>query len=250
VLPSPIGYSARVTHDHDLDTAVFDVDGTLVDTNYQHAIAWFRAFRRYGITVPVWRLHRAIGMGGDQLVAAVTDDDVETNHGDDLRDAWAKEFAPMLEEVRAFAGVEALLSEVRERGFRIALASSGKQEHVEHYLSLFNGKELADAWTTSDDVAKSKPEPDIVATALAKVEGASGIMVGDSIFDAQAGGQAQDPHARGPHRRFLGRGAAGGGGPAGLRLAGGLPPGPERHPPGPRQPLSARPPPRGRQIPS
>ena len=63
VLPSPIGYSARVNHDHELDTAVFDVDGTLVDTNYQHALAWFRAFRRYGMTVPVWRLHRAIGMG-------------------------------------------------------------------------------------------------------------------------------------------------------------------------------------------
>jgi HAD superfamily hydrolase (TIGR01549 family) len=186
MLPSPIGYSARVTHDHDLDTAVFDVDGTLVDTNYQHALAWFRAFRRYRITVPVWRLHRAIGMGGDQLVAAVTDDDVETRHGDDLRDAWAEEFDPMLEEVQAFAGVEALLGEVRERGFRIALASSGKQEHVEHYLSLFNGKELADAWTTSDDVRRTKPAPDLLEAALRAVHGTAGVLVGDSVWDFRA----------------------------------------------------------------
>ncbi len=76
------------------DTAIFDVDGTLVDTNYQHALAWYRAFRRHDITLPVWRLHRAIGMGGDKLVAAVAGDDVEKRLGDDLRDAWESEFEP------------------------------------------------------------------------------------------------------------------------------------------------------------
>lgn len=86
------------------DTAVLDVDGTLVDTNCQHAQAWYRAFRRYDVVVPVWRIHRAIGMGGDQLVAAVAGDEPERTHGDDLRAAWEQDFAPMLAEVAPFAG--------------------------------------------------------------------------------------------------------------------------------------------------
>ena len=71
-------------------TAIFDVDGTLVDTNYQHALAWFRAFRRYGITRPMWRIHRGIGMGGDMFVPEVGGRDVEQEHGDDLREAWGR----------------------------------------------------------------------------------------------------------------------------------------------------------------
>jgi HAD superfamily hydrolase (TIGR01549 family) len=176
------GYSAPV----DPDTAVFDVDGTLVDTNYQHALAWFRAFRRHRITLPLWRLHRAIGMGGDQLVGAVAGDDVEARLGDDLRAAWAEEFAPMLEEVQPFEGVPELLREVRERGFRVVLASSGKAEHVEHYLGLFDGKELADGWTTSADVQRTKPAPDLLEAALRAVGGTSGVLVGDSVWDFRA----------------------------------------------------------------
>ena len=165
---------------------MFDVDGTLVDTNYQHALAWFRAFRRHGITVPVWRLHRAIGMGGDQLVGAVTSDDVEARLGDDLRAAWAEEFAPMLDEVQPFAGVVELLNAVRERGFRIVLASSGKPEHVEHYLGLFDGKSLGDGWTTSADVQRTKPAPDLLEAALRAVDGTAGVMIGDSVWDFRA----------------------------------------------------------------
>ncbi len=168
------------------DTAIFDVDGTLVDTNYQHALAWFRALRRYDITRPLWRIHRGIGMGGDQFVAAVAGPDAEEQHGDDLRRAWAEEFDALIGEVQPFEGAPELLAEVKERGFRLVLASSGKAEHVEVFLDLIDGRSLADAWTTADDVQKSKPEPDVVAAALAKVEGASGIMVGDSVYDAQA----------------------------------------------------------------
>ena len=168
------------------DTAIFDVDGTLVDTNYQHAVAWFRALRRYDITRPMWRIHRGIGMGGDQFVAAVAGPDAEESHGDDLRQAWAEEFDALIGEVQSFEGAHELLAEVKKRGFRLVLASSGRTEHVEVFLDLIDGKSLADAWTTSDDVEKSKPAPDVVAAALAKVEGASGIMVGDSVYDAQA----------------------------------------------------------------
>lgn len=175
------------------DTAIFDVDGTLVDTNYQHALAWFRALRRHDITRPMWRIHRGIGMGGDQFVSAVGGREVEEAHGDELRRAWAEEFDQLIGEVQPFEGAHELLAEVKERGFRLVLASSGKTEHVEAFLDLIDGRSLADAWTTSDDVKRSKPEPDIVSAAMAKVEGASGIMVGDSIYDAQAAARLNIP---------------------------------------------------------
>lgn len=169
-----------------VDTAVFDVDGTLVDTNYQHALAWFRAFRRFDTTVPIWRIHRAIGMGGDKLVAAVTDDALERSHGDRLRAAWSEEFDRFIDEVQPFDGAHDLLAEVKRRGFRVVLASSGKREHVERFLDLVGGRDLADAWTSADDVEASKPEPDLVAAALEKVSGSAGVMIGDSTWDAIA----------------------------------------------------------------
>lgn len=105
----------------------------------------------------------------------------------------AKEFDELIGEIQPFQGAHELLAEVKERGFRLVLASSGKTKHVETFLDLVDGKSLADAWTTSDDVEKRKPEPDIVSAALAKVEGASGIMVGDSIYDAQAAAKLNIP---------------------------------------------------------
>jgi HAD superfamily hydrolase (TIGR01549 family) len=164
-----------------------------VDTNYHHALAWFRALRRYDITRPLWRIHRGIGMGGDQFVPAVAGREVERTHGDDLRAAWEEEFDQLIGQIQPFEGAHELLVAVKERGFRLVLASSGKARHVEAFLDLIDGTSLADAWTTSDDVEKSKPEPDIVAAALAKVEGARGIMVGDSVFDAQAAAKLNVP---------------------------------------------------------
>ncbi len=175
------------------DTAIFDVDGTLVDSNYQHALAWFRAFRRFGITLPLWQLHRGIGMGGDNYVTHVAGEEVEKAHGDELRDGWTREFDRLIGEVQPFAAARPLLEEIRSRGFKLVLASSGKAEHVEAFLDLVGGRDLADAWTTSDDVENSKPAPDLVSTALAKVDGASGCMVGDSTWDCIAAGKLDVP---------------------------------------------------------
>ena len=176
-----------------VDTAIFDVDGTLVDTNYQHALAWFRAFRRFDVTRPVWRIHRTIGMGGDLLVAEIAGPDVERAHGDAVREAWAEEYDLLIGEVQAFEGTAALLREVKDRGVRLVLASSGKRQHVEASLDLFGGKDLADAWMTSADAEHSKPEPDILETALAKVGGAEGVLIGDSTWDCIAAGKLDIP---------------------------------------------------------
>jgi HAD superfamily hydrolase (TIGR01549 family) len=173
-----------------IDAVVFDVDGTLVDTNYQHALAWFRAFRRFDVTPPVWRIHRAIGMGGDQLVKAVAGDDVEEKYGEELRTAWTEEFDEFLPQVQPFAGAEPLLKEIRKRGLTLVLASSGEEQHVEHYLDLINGRELAAAWTTSADAEQTKPAPDLIETAMHKMNTTNAVMIGDSVWDAKAAEKA------------------------------------------------------------
>lgn len=175
------------------DTAVLDVDGTLVDTNYQHALAWFRAFARFDVTLPVWRLHRAIGMGGDQLVAAVAGDEFERSHGDAAREAWVEEFEPLRPEVRPFDGARDLLVELGRRGWTVVLASSGKADHVEGYLDLLDARELCAGWTTSDDAEATKPAPDLLQVAVERVSGRSGVLLGDSTWDCEAAKNAGMP---------------------------------------------------------
>ena len=176
-----------------VDTVVLDVDGTLVDTNYLHTVAWLRAFRAAGQQVPAWRIHRAIGMGGDRLVAAVAGDDVEQQDGDRIRDLWEQEYDGLLDEVAVFDGAVDLLEALRSRGLRIVLASSGIQRHTEHAIDLLDADRLADAWTTSDDAESSKPDPELIEVAVAKVDGSSALLVGDSRWDVEAATHAGVP---------------------------------------------------------
>jgi HAD superfamily hydrolase (TIGR01509 family) len=171
--------------------AILDIDGTLVDTNYHHAIAWYRAFREHDVSPAVWRIHRHIGMGGDQLVAAIAGDEVERDRGDAIRDAESRLYAELIDEVRPFEGARELIEALRERGHTIVLASSAKAEEVEHYLDLLDARELAKAWTTSADVENTKPEPDLVAAALHKAGELSAVMVGDTVWDVEAAGRAE-----------------------------------------------------------
>jgi HAD superfamily hydrolase (TIGR01509 family) len=168
--------------------AVLDIDGTLVDTNYHHAIAWYRAFAEHGIVLPVWRIHRHIGMGGDQLVAALTDDRTEREHGDKIRDTETKRYFELINEVETMDGSRELIERLKRRGHTVVLASSAKEDEVEAYLDLLDAREIADAWTTSADVESTKPAPDLVHAAMARVDSdpADAVMVGDTPWDVKA----------------------------------------------------------------
>ena len=173
--------------------AVFDIDGTLVDSNYQHALAWYRAFRQHEVVLPVWRIHRAIGMGGDQLVEALAGAEVERERGDEIRAAEGPLYKQMIEEVEPFEGARELLADLREAGRAVILSSSAKADEVEHYVDLLEARERVTTWTTSADVEETKPEPDLVEAALARAGTREAVMVGDSIWDAEAAKRAGIP---------------------------------------------------------
>jgi HAD superfamily hydrolase (TIGR01509 family) len=169
-------------------TAILDIDGTLVDTNYHHAIAWFRAFRAYGFVVPLWRIHRHIGMGGDQLVAALAGEGFDREHGDEVRAAEKVLYTELIGEVEPLAGARALLEDLKSSGHSVILASSAKPEELEHYLTLLDARSLVEGWTDSGDVETTKPSPDLVLAALEKggAEPKDAVMVGDSTWDCMA----------------------------------------------------------------
>jgi HAD superfamily hydrolase (TIGR01509 family) len=170
--------------------AILDVDGTLVDTNYHHAIAWYRAFRQNGVLLPIWRIHRQIGMGGDQLVKALGGEELENDKGDDIRAAESVLYGELMSEVEPLEGARELIEDLKESGHAVVLASSAKKHEVDHYLDLLDARELADDWTTSDDVEATKPEPDLVVAAVEKAGGGEAVMVGDSTWDCEAAKRA------------------------------------------------------------
>jgi phosphoglycolate phosphatase-like HAD superfamily hydrolase len=175
------------------DTVLLDVDGTLVDSTYQHALAWHRAFQAHGIHVPMWKVHRAIGMGGDRLVGALAGEAVEQRHGDDLRTAWEKGYDDLIDEVEPLPGAADLVRALVERGFTVALGSSGKPAHTRKAVELVGVADLVAAVTTSEEADSSKPAPDILQAALAQAGGRSAIVIGDSTFDVASAARMGAP---------------------------------------------------------
>lgn len=176
------------------DTVILDVDGTLADTNYLHTIAWARAFDRVGLHPPMWELHRAIGMGGDKLVTAVVGEQADREHGDEARDAWEEEYAEILSEVRLLPGARDLVLALHERGVKVVLASSGKEQFTQHVLDLLDLPDgTLDAQASSDEADASKPAPDVLEVALEKAGGESGLLVGDTPYDVAAAGRLGMP---------------------------------------------------------
>lgn len=176
--------------------AVLDVDGTLIDSNYHHALAWYRALRSVGEIWPVWKLHRLIGMGGDQLVTALGGEDLERRVGDRVREQQGREVDALLDEMAPLPGARDLLLAIKERGHRLVLASSGKERHVDAFLDKLDAREIADDWTSSADAEASKPAPDLLHVALGKLgapSDAASVMIGDSVWDVEAAKRAGMP---------------------------------------------------------
>lgn len=175
--------------------ALVDIDGTLVDSNYQHALAWFRALRRHGVTCEVRVLHHLIGIGGDQIVTTVAGEEVERRDGDAIRQAEKEAFRAMIDEVVPLPDARRLLETLAGRARAVVLSSSAKPEEAEHYIDLLDARGLVDGWTTSEDVAATKPAPDLVESGLAKAGGGPALMIGDSTWDCRAAARAGLPAA-------------------------------------------------------
>jgi HAD superfamily hydrolase (TIGR01509 family) len=172
---------------------IFDIDGTLVDTNYQHALAWYRAFRQEGIVMPIWQIHRAIGIGSDRVVEMLAGEETERELGDALRAAQGPLYKEMIDEVEPMKGAHELLRDLKRAGHPVILASSAEEEEAERYIDLLDAREFVDGYTTSADVRASKPEPDIVRAAVEKAGGGDAVMIGDSTWDCKAATRAALP---------------------------------------------------------
>ena len=169
---------------------IFDIDGTLLDSVDLHAQAWVEAFAHFGVEVSLEEARRQIGKGGDKLLRVFLDEGRAAREGETIETYRSALFErDYLPSVKPFPAVRALLERVRAEGQRVALGSSGKKSEVEHYQKILGIADLVDAVTNSDDVDRSKPDPDIFDAVLGKLPGVSAseaFVVGDTPYDAEA----------------------------------------------------------------
>jgi phosphoglycolate phosphatase-like HAD superfamily hydrolase len=173
--------------------ALFDIDGTLIDSVDLHASAWHEAFLKFGHDVSFERARSQIGKGGDKLVPEFLSKAQQEEHGDELKEWRGKLFkSKYLPMVRPFSAVPELLSRVHDEGMKVAVASSAKKDELETYLDIARVTKLVDVATSSEDVSQSKPAPDIFQVALDRLEIKSheAIAIGDTPYDAEAAGKA------------------------------------------------------------
>jgi HAD superfamily hydrolase (TIGR01509 family) len=174
--------------------AIFDVDGTLLDSVDLHALAWQDAMQKFGHEVSFEQVRGQIGKGGDKLIPHFLSEDAQRDHGEEMEEwrgrRFKTEYLPLL---RPFSAVPDLLRRVRHGGLRIAVASSAKKDELDKYLDIAGIADLVDATTCSDDVEESKPAPDIFEVVLKKlgIEGAHAVAIGDTPYDAEAAGKAK-----------------------------------------------------------
>jgi HAD superfamily hydrolase (TIGR01509 family) len=129
-------------------------------------------------------------MGGDQLVPALAGAATDQAQGDRIRDARDSLYQELIGEVEPLDGARELIADLKQRGFTTVLASSSPQGEIDHYLDLLDARELADGWTTNDDVEATKPEPDLVRAALQKAGTGEAVMIGDTPWDIEAARKA------------------------------------------------------------
>jgi HAD superfamily hydrolase (TIGR01549 family) len=132
-------------------------------------------------------------MGGDQLVTALAGEEVEREQGDDLRSTEKALYLELIDETEPVHGARDFVVELKRRGHAVVLATSAKQDELDHYLDLLDVREVADAWTNSEDVEATKPQPDLVLAALEKAGSGHAVMVGDTPWDCEAARRARIP---------------------------------------------------------
>jgi HAD superfamily hydrolase (TIGR01509 family) len=171
---------------------LFDLDGTLVDTVYLHAVTWWQAFRQLGHDVETAQIHRSIGMGGDRIVKHLIGSDQD---GDKLRDAHSALYAVYWDRLRSTPGARELLRAVKDHDMRVVLASSAAEPELKALLRALDSDDVIDTATGADDAEESKPAPDIVQVALkrSKLAPEESIFVGDAVWDVHAANALKIP---------------------------------------------------------
>ena len=176
------------------DAVLFDVDGTLVDSNYLHVHAWHRAFLDLGVIVPSWRIHRAIGMDSGELLGALLGADADAR-GDEAKDRHATHYATLGDQLRVLPGAREFVASLAAAGLEVVLATSAPPAELDRLREVLDVDRELTALTDSDDVATAKPSPDIVGVALerAGVPADRAVFVGDATWDVEAAGRAGVP---------------------------------------------------------
>jgi phosphoglycolate phosphatase-like HAD superfamily hydrolase len=190
----PSGYDLMMSTDATHPTVVLDLDGTLVDSVYQHVTAWQAAFHDVGLHVSGVRIHEAIGMGGDRLVAAVAGASCEAAVGEEVRKLHDSYFRSGLRTISPLDGAPELVESLAERGHRLVLASSSETDLVDALLEIVGISHHLHAVVTGSDDAASKPAPDMVQLAIERA-GSRGpaVVVGDATWDAESAAAAGVP---------------------------------------------------------
>jgi HAD superfamily hydrolase (TIGR01549 family) len=174
--------------------AIFDLDGTLLDSVDLHALAWHEALAKFGHDVTFEQARSQIGKGGDKLIPVFLSADEQRDHGKEMEEWRGKRFkTAYLPLVRSFSAVPDLLRRVRDAGVQVAIASSAKKDELDRYLDIARIADLVDVKTSSDDAEESKPAPDIFEIVLQKlaIQGGDAVAIGDTPYDAAAAGKAK-----------------------------------------------------------
>ncbi len=187
------GYAQGVDIELHLPVVVLDLDGTLVDSVYHHVVAWQAAFHDVGLHPSAMRIHEAIGMGGDRLVAHVAGAVTEAAVGEDVRTLHDKHFRAGLRSICALDGATELVEALAEQGHQVVVASSSEAELADELLDLVEARPRLTAVVTGSDEAASKPSPDLVELAISRAGGGKAVAVGDAVWDALAAEAAGVP---------------------------------------------------------